>query len=135
MLEERGQGVARVEIAAALLGIAEGEENLRGGEAAHAQQLLVGMGEADLADRGGSLVSSSSSGRLGSPSACRPSAMAPEETSTTSLPARARLATSSMSEASQARLRCPRGAVGEQRGADLDDDAARPVPLGADGGE
>ncbi len=55
-LQQRGDGRAGVEVAAALLGVAEGEQDLPGGEAVALQRLRLGAGERDLADRGGGLA-------------------------------------------------------------------------------
>ena len=50
--DEQGvQGAARIEVAAALLGVAQGQQNLRHGDLVRLQQLLVGVREANLADR------------------------------------------------------------------------------------
>ncbi len=45
------EGAARIEVAAALLGVAQGQQNLRDGDFVRLQQLLVGMREANLTDR------------------------------------------------------------------------------------
>ena len=45
------QGAARVEIAAALFGIAQGQKNLRYGNFPSLQELLVGMCKANLTNR------------------------------------------------------------------------------------
>ena len=55
-LEQGGDGRAGVEVAAALLGVAGGEQDLPGGDADLAQHLGVGAGERDLADGGGGLA-------------------------------------------------------------------------------
>ena len=49
-------GLARVEVAAALLGIVERQQDLRHRDAVSRQRLLVGMRELDLAGRGGGLA-------------------------------------------------------------------------------
>jgi len=49
--EQCGDGLARVEVAPALLGVAEREQDLRRGEPVRAQHALVGTGERDLAHR------------------------------------------------------------------------------------
>ena len=54
--EQRAHGLARVEIAAALLGIVERQQHLRHGDAVARQRLLVGVGELDLAGGGGGLA-------------------------------------------------------------------------------
>ncbi len=54
--EQRGDGRAGIEVAAALLGVAEGEQDLAGGEADAAEGLGPGAGERDLADGGGGLA-------------------------------------------------------------------------------
>ncbi len=55
-IEQRLDGVTRVEVAAALLGVAERQQDLRGYEPAGPRQLLVGMRQADLPDGGGGLA-------------------------------------------------------------------------------
>ena len=55
-LQKLGERVAGVEIAAALLGVAERDQDLRRGEAARAERIGPGMGEGDLADRGRGLA-------------------------------------------------------------------------------
>ena len=76
---------ARVEVAAALLGVVGRQQDLRDGDAVPRQRLLIGMREADLAGGGRGLL-------LLEPAACgrcrprwrRPTAIAPEETISTS---------------------------------------------------
>src|SRR5207244_11473273 len=55
-LEERTDGRAGIEVAPPLLGIAEGEQDLTGGEAVALQRLGIGTGERDLSDGGGGLA-------------------------------------------------------------------------------
>ena len=45
------EGTARIEVAAALLGIAQSQKNLRHGDRVGIQQLFVGVREPNLADR------------------------------------------------------------------------------------
>src|SRR4029077_2239751 len=54
--EELGNGGARVEIAAAFFGVAEGYQDLSSPDAVAAERLRPGAGERDLADRGGRLT-------------------------------------------------------------------------------
>ena len=54
--EERADGRAGIEVAPPLLGVAEGEQDLPGGEAVALQRLGIGAGERDLPDRGGRLA-------------------------------------------------------------------------------
>ena len=105
--KKRLQGVARIEIAATLLRVAEGQEDLGDGQSPLAPELLVGVGETDLPDRGRGLALLQRERTFGQPELWRPSAMEPEETSTTSLPALARPATSSISDVSHACLSAP----------------------------
>ena len=53
--EQRVDGLARVEIAPALLGVAEREQDLRGSEPVRLEHGLVGASERNLADGGGRL--------------------------------------------------------------------------------
>ena len=56
---EAEQGVqcgARVEVAAAILGVVQRQQQLRGGQALGGQRLAPGLRQADLADRGGGLL-------------------------------------------------------------------------------
>ena len=50
------EGRARVEVAAAFLGVVGRQQDLRDGDAVPAERLLIGMGEADLAGGGGGLL-------------------------------------------------------------------------------
>ena len=57
-MQRAQQGVQRragVEVAAAVLGIVEGQQQLRRGQVARRQRLAPGLRQADLPDRGGSL--------------------------------------------------------------------------------
>ena len=54
--QQLGDGGARVEIAAALLGVAERDQDLAGAHPVHAERRGPGAGELDLADRGGGLA-------------------------------------------------------------------------------
>ena len=54
--EQRGQGGARVEVAAAVLGVVQRQQQLGGGEALRGQRLAPGLRQADLADGGGGLL-------------------------------------------------------------------------------
>ena len=54
--EQRVERGARVEVAAAVLGVVQRQQQLRGGEALGGQRLAPGLREADLADRGGGLL-------------------------------------------------------------------------------
>ena len=53
--EQLADGRARIEIAAALLGVAQGEQDLSGRDAVPAERLRPGARERDLPDRGGGL--------------------------------------------------------------------------------
>ena len=54
--EQRVQRGARVEVAAAVLGVVQRQQQLRGGQALGGERLAPGLGQADLADRGGGLL-------------------------------------------------------------------------------
>ncbi len=54
--EQRVQGGARVEVAAAVLGVVQRQQQLRGGQALGGERLAPGLGQADLADSGGGLL-------------------------------------------------------------------------------
>src|SRR5881392_817565 len=54
--EERFEGGARVQVAAAALAVLESEQHLRHGHIAPLEQLLVGMRESDLSHRSGGLT-------------------------------------------------------------------------------
>ena len=54
--KQRLHGVARIEIAATLLRVAERQEDLGDGQSPLAPELLVGVGETDLPDRGRGLA-------------------------------------------------------------------------------
>ena len=54
--QQLGDGRARVEIAAALFGVAERDQHLAGGDAVRAERLRPGARQRDLADRGGGLA-------------------------------------------------------------------------------
>ena len=54
--EQRVQGSTGVEVAAAVLGVVERQQKLRGGEALGGERLAPGLRQADLADRGGGLL-------------------------------------------------------------------------------
>ncbi len=54
--QQRRDGGARIEVAPAVLGILEGEQQLGGVQPVAGQCLLPGAGQADLADRGGGLL-------------------------------------------------------------------------------
>ena len=74
-------------MAAALLGVVRGQQDLRDGDAMPRQRFLVGMREADLPGRGGRLLflepqGAAASGRDGA----GPTAIAPDETRITSWP-------------------------------------------------
>ena len=121
--QQRRERVAGVQVAAPLLGVAEREQHLRDREAALLEHFLPGVREADLADgRRGLLLLELRACRAPRPSSRRPSAMAPEDTSTTSWP-RARRCREVLGQ------RLEPGAVDaagrlldQQRGTDLDDD-------------
>ena len=85
----------------------------------------------DLADGSGAWLSSSFSGPRGSLSRLRPSAIEPEDTTRTSRPSRCSLAMSSASAASHDARTSPSVGIDQQRGADLDDDAAELIEFGA----
>ena len=53
--QQRVQGLAGVQVAAAVLGVVQGQQQLGGGQVAGRQGLGPGLREADLADRGGGL--------------------------------------------------------------------------------
>ena len=53
--EQRVDGLARVEVAAALLGIAQRQQDLRRGEPVRLEHGLIGAGQRNLPDGGGSL--------------------------------------------------------------------------------
>ena len=53
--QQGAEGLAGVEVAAAVLGVAQGQQELGGGEVVGGQRLGPGLGEADLADGGGGL--------------------------------------------------------------------------------
>ena len=55
-VEQRAEGAARVQVAPAVLAVLERHQHLRGGDAVRREHRLVGLGEADLADRGGGLA-------------------------------------------------------------------------------
>ena len=57
--QQRARGGARVEIAAALLGVVERQQHLRRRDAVARQRVGIGLGQADLPGRGGGLLSSS----------------------------------------------------------------------------
>ena len=54
--DEPGQGLARVEIAAALLGVVQRQQHLAGDDAVAVQRLRPGAGERNLADGSGGLA-------------------------------------------------------------------------------
>ncbi len=54
--EQRVQRGAGVQVAAAVLGVVQRQQQLRGGQAVGGQRLGPGLGQADLADRGGGLL-------------------------------------------------------------------------------
>ena len=100
------QRVARIEIAAALFGVAESQQDLRDGQLVLLQHFLPCVREADLADRRRRLLLFQLELAGVQPQMPAPSAIAPEDTSSTSWP-RARIAaTSAASVSSQARLSC-----------------------------
>ncbi len=55
-LQQGGEGRARVEMAPALLGVIERQQNLGAGDAVARQRLLIGVGQADLTRGGGGLL-------------------------------------------------------------------------------
>jgi hypothetical protein len=100
--EQHLEGAAGVEVAPAVLAVLEGEQHLRGGDAVGGEHGLVGLGEPDLADRGGGLaLLERERAPFGRPSMRRPSAIEPEETSITALPRPCRAATSAARPSSQ----------------------------------
>ena len=98
---------ARVEVAAALLGVVERQQDLRDGDAVPRQRLLIGMGEPDLAGGGGGLLLLELERAAGQAEMAAAAAMAPEETISTSCRRARQRATSSASASSQARLISP----------------------------
>ena len=104
-LEQRGDRGARVEIAAALLGVAERQQDLAGFQAALPSASDQAPASAICPTAAAAWLSSSFSARLPRPRMVRPSAMAPEETTRISAPPAASTAMSSASEASQSRFR------------------------------
>ena len=104
-LRQRG---ARIQIAAPVFAVFERQQNLRHGDAGGREQLLIDVRQCDLAHGGGGLaLSAAPAARLASLSSRRPSAMAPEDTSTTSCLRARRRSRSSTRVSSQGRLTCP----------------------------
>ena len=54
--QQRVQGVAGIQVAPPLLGVGQSQQDLRHGDAVMGERRLIGMGEADLAGRGGGLL-------------------------------------------------------------------------------
>ena len=78
--EQRAQRGARVEVAAAVLGVVQRQQQLRGGEALGRQRLAPGLRQADLARRRRRPASPPAAAASACrPSARRASAMAPED--------------------------------------------------------
>ncbi len=92
-----------------------------------AKRVRPGAGERDLADRGGGLAVLELQRALGQAGNVRPSAIAPEDTTSTLAPRPCRAAMSSTSASSHACFDGAGGAVDQQRRADLDDDPVEPV--------
>ena len=130
--EQRGDGLAGVEVAAALLGVAERQQDLRGGEPVRLEHRLIGAGERDLADgRGGLRLLERQLAPGQTPARGGRARWRRRRRGSTSLPALTSAATSSASDSSQAALSSPLRVIDQQAGADLDHDAARLGPLRA----
>ena len=119
------EGGAGVEVAAALLGVVRGQQDLRHGDAVARQRFLVGVRQADLAGRGRGLLLLQPQGAAAQPEmrGGRPRSR-PEETTMTSWPRRRQRAMSSASASSQSRRISPSSAD-QQRRADLQHDPPR----------
>ena len=133
-VEQRLDGVARVEIAAALLGVAERQQDLRGDEPARARQLLVGVRQADLADGGRRLALlelERALGQLQGVAAERDGARRHEHDLLALRGERGDVVEQRGEPLGLERAGRP---VGQQRRADLDDDALRLRPFGAGAG-
>ena len=68
--QQRVQRGAGVEVAAAVLGVVQRQQQLRGGQAGGRQRLAPGLGQADLADRGGGLLLLQPQALAGQAAAC-----------------------------------------------------------------
>ena len=130
-VEQRLDGMARVEVAAPLLGVAERQQDLRGEEAAGARELLVGMREADLADGGGGLALLQLQRALGQFQRVAPERDGAGGHDDELLAGRGEHGDVVHQRGQPLRLQRPGRAVGEKRRADLDDDAPRLGPLRA----
>ena len=132
MASNRAMVARGIEIAAALLGVGEGDEDLARRQADGAQRLGPGASERDLADgRGGlAVLELECAARQRKRSTRRPNAIAPEDTTMIS-----GATPLQRGEIGGERVE-PRPAdavrVDEQRGADLDDDAAEVGETGQD---
>ena len=121
---------ARVEIAAAVGEVVVRQQDLRGVQAELRERRLVGLHEAHLPDRGRGLqLVDRARPRASSRGACMPSAIAPDETSTTSL-ARALQRGDLRRPARDGGVVEPAAVVGDEARADLDD---QPRARAADG--
>ena len=107
-VEELEDRRARVEIAPALLGIGQREQDWPAVDAVMGQRLRPDARERDLADGSRSLALLQPQRPAARPSTERPSAIEPEETTSTSAPRACSSAISSASAASQAWLSRPR---------------------------
>ena len=123
--QQRGHGLAGIEIAAALLGVVERQQDLRHGDAVARQRLLVGVRELDLAGRGGglALLELQRAGRQLEMRAAEADGAGGDQHDLAA--ALCRRATSSVRASSQSRRISPLVFIDQDRGADLDDQPAR----------
>jgi len=105
--QELGDGRARVEIAAALLGVLQGHQDLSGADAVIAQHLDQIRASAIWPTAAAAWLSSSFRVPRGNLRRLRPSAIEPDETIRTSRPSRCSFAISAASAASHAVLTSP----------------------------
>ena len=128
--QQRVDGLARVEIAAALLGVAQRQQDLRGGEPARLEHGLVGAGERDLPDGGGGLRFLELQRALGEAQhvpAERDGAGRHDDHLLAGLDERGNVVGQRVEPGG---FELPARPVDQQARADLDDDAARLGPLG-----
>ena len=107
-LQELAYGGARIKIASALLRVLQRDQNLSGGDAVVAEHLGPGARERNLADGGGGLAVLELERPDSRDSTVRPSATAPEETTSKSRPSECSCAISCASAASHSWLSRPR---------------------------
>ena len=106
--KRRAKRRARVEIAAALFGVLQGQEHLAGDNAVLGERARPFARKRDLPDRRRSLAVLELERALGQPGDVRPSAIAPEDTTMTLAPRSCRAAMSDASASSHSRLTAPR---------------------------